>query len=102
MREYKAFASQIASGQTIQDIASPYMERMADLLEMNPAEVDVFNNKIQAALKQTDKDGKPAAMDLGSFADFVRQDKRWQYTDNAREQVNGLTAELLQQFGLLA
>lgn len=102
MREYQGWASQLASGQTIQDIAEPYIQRMADLLELNPADVEVFDNKIQAALKQTTKDGKPAAMSLSAFADEVRKDKRWQYTDNAREQVSGITADLLRQFGLLA
>ena len=102
MREYKAWATQLASGQTIQDIAEPYVQRMADLLELNPADVDVFDKKIQSALKQTDKDGKPAAMDLGSFADLVRKDTRWQYTDNAREQMSSIVATLGQAFGVVA
>ena len=102
MREYQGWASQLASGQTIQDIAEPYIQRMADLLELNPADVEVFDNKIQAALKQRTKDGKPAAMDLNSFADEVRKDKRWQYTDNAREQMSSIVADLGRSFGLVS
>lgn len=102
MREYKAFADRIAGGETVQDIADPYMQKMANLLELNPNDIGLNDKMIQAALKQTTADGKPAAMDLHAFEDFVRKDKRWQYTDNAREQVNGITADLLQSFGLMA
>lgn len=102
MREYQAWSSQLASGQTIQDIAEPYIQRMADLLELNPADVTVFDKKIQNALNQTSKDGKPAAMSLSAFADEVRKDQRWQYTDNAREQMSGIVATLGQAFGVVA
>lgn len=102
MREYQAWSSQLASGQTIQDIAEPYIQRMADLLELNPADVTLFDNKIQNALKQTSKDGKPAAMDLNSFADEVRKDRRWQYTDNAREQMSAIVADLGRSFGMVS
>ncbi|MGZ4574082.1 MAG: hypothetical protein ACXVXY_03665 [Mycobacteriaceae bacterium] len=102
MREYKAFADRIAAGETVQDIADPYMQKMASLLELNPNDIGLKDKMIQAALKQTTPDGKPAAMDLHTFEDFVRKDARWQYTDNAREQVSGLTANLLQSFGLMA
>lgn len=102
MREYKAFADRIAAGETLEEIADPYRQKMADLLEMNPHDVSLDNKMIQAALKQQTKNGKPAAMDLHAFEDFVRKDPRWQYTDNAREQVNALTAGLLKTFGLMA
>lgn len=102
MHEYKAFADRIAAGETVMDIADPYIQRAADLLEMNPNDVGLNNKLIQKALKQQTKDGKPAAMDLHAFEDFVRKDKRWQYTDNAREQVSSLTANLLRSFGLIA
>lgn len=102
MREYKAFADRIQQGETVQDIADPYIQKMADLLEMNPQDIGLNNKMIQNALKQVTPDGKPAAMDLHTFEDFVRKDPRWQYTDNAREQVSSLTANLLQSFGLIA
>lgn len=101
-RQYKAFADAIQSGQTIRDVAEPYVQQMASLLEINPADVDLKNKLIQQALKQRDKKGNPAAMDLNDFADLVRSDERWQYTDNAREQVSGVVAELARAFGTLA
>ena len=47
------FADQIAGGQTVEDIAEPYRQRMADLLELNPADVDLSDKKIQAALRDS-------------------------------------------------
>lgn len=102
MREYRAFEDAIAGGQTVQDVAEPYIAQMASLLEMNPGEVTVDNKLIQKALKQRTPDGKPAAMDLSDFADMVRQDKRWQYTDNAREEVSGMVLNLAKMFGTSA
>lgn len=98
-REYKAFADRLAGGETVEDIAEPYRQRMADLLEMNPADIDLQNKTVQRALKQRTPDGKPAAMDLSDFADMVRRDDRWQYTDNAREEMSGIVANLAQSFG---
>lgn len=102
MREYKAFSDAIAGGQSVRDIADPYIQKMASLLEMNPNDIALSNRTIQKALKQRDRDGKPAAMDLTDFEDFVRKDKRWQYTDNAREEMSSIVASLGQAFGLLA
>lgn len=99
-RTYAAWADQIDAGMTMSEIADPYRQQMADLLEVNPAEIDLHDNMIQQALKQTTTDGKPAAMSLTAFADKVRQDNRWQYTDNAKQQVASATEGLLRSFGL--
>ena len=101
-REYGAFADQIDAGSTVADIAAPYKQMMSDLLELNPNEVDIRDKMIQRGLRQTTPKGKPAALSMTDFADMVRQDHRWQYTDNAREQVTSLTKNLLDSFGLTA
>lgn len=102
MREYKAFADAIAGGQTVQDIADPYIQKMASLLELNPNDVSISNKLIQQALKQKTPDGKPAAMDLNDFENLLRQDSRWQYTKNAREEVSSVVAQIAQAFGTVA
>lgn len=102
MREYKAFADAIAGGQTVQDIADPYIQKMASLLELNPNDVSISNKLIQQALKQRTPDGKPAAMDLNDFENLLRQDSRWQYTKNAREEVSSVVAQIAQAFGAIA
>lgn len=102
MREYKAFADRIAAGETVAEIADPYVQQMAELLELNENDVGLRNRLVQRALKQTTKQGKPAAMDLNTFADEVRRDRRWKYTDNAKKQVAEMTEGLLQQWGVIS
>lgn len=102
MREYKAFADRIAGGETVMEIADPYMSKMADLLELNPYDVDLQNELIQKALKQQTPDGQPAAMDLYTFEKQVRADNRWQYTKNAKKEVGDVTSELLRSFGVMS
>ena len=102
MREYKAFADRIAGGETVTEIADPYISRYAELLEQNPSSVGVDNELIQRAMKQTGPDGKAASMDLFTFEKEVRKDNRWQYTQNAKQEVSNVTSDLLRSFGMLA
>ena len=102
MREYKAFADRIAAGETVADIADPYVQKMAGLLELNPHDVSIQSHLIQKALKQRTPDGKPAAMDLSDFENMVRNDPRWQYTDQARAQVSDYAMEIGRSFGVIA
>ena len=102
MRQYKAFADDIAAGATVKEVADPYVQRMADLLELNPNEIDLRSNLIQKALRQRTPKGKPAAMDLSDFEDMVRNDHRWQYTDNARAEVSDYAMAIGRSFGVIA
>lgn len=102
MREYKAFADRIAAGETVTEIADPYVSKYAELLEQNPNGVKLDDDLIQRAMKQQGPDGKPAAMDLYTFEKEVRKDNRWQYTQNARQEVANVTSDLMRQFGVMA
>lgn len=102
MQEYGAFADRIQGGESVQEIADPYVQQMADLLEINPYDLTLKDKTIQNALKQRTPDGKAAAMDLHTFADVVRKDNRWQYTDNAKKQVSTVASSLFKSFGLQA
>lgn len=99
-QQYGAFASQLDSGMTMQQIADPYVQKMSELLELNPNSISLKNGLLQKALTMRSQDGKPAAMSITDFADAVRQDPRWQYTDNARQSVADTTMNLLQTWGL--
>lgn len=101
-QQYQAFADQIEAGHTVAEIADPYRQKMADLLEMNPADIGLKDAKIQAALTAKDGEGKPAAQTLTDFANSVRKDTRWQYTSNAKQQVAEVGSQLLRSFGLVS
>lgn len=102
MSQYKAFADEIRGGATVAEIADPYVQTYAELLEMNPGQVDMFTPQIRKALQARNKDGDPRPMSLYEFEDVVRSNKRWLHTDNAREQYATVASELLKSFGLRA
>lgn len=102
-QQYQAFADQIDGGHTVAEIADPYVTKMADLLEMDPASINLKDSTIQKALTgYRDPKGRPVAQSLTDFANSVRQDTRWQYTNNARTQVAEAGSQLLRSFGLMA
>lgn len=101
-QQYGAFADQLEAGKTMTEIADPYVQKVSDLLELNPNDVGLKDSLVQKALTMKDPQGKPAAMNLNEFANTVRADNRWQYTANAKEQVAGVTTQLLQSFGLVS
>lgn len=99
-QQYAAFADQIDAGRTVMEIADPYVQKYADLLELNPADVSLKDAKIQKALTMKNDQGHAVGQSLSDFADTVRSDARWQYTKNAKQQTADVTMNLLRSFGV--
>jgi hypothetical protein len=97
--QYSQFSQQIDGGQTIQDIASPYIQQMGQILEINPQTLSAFDPTVKAALTYKDpKTGAPGQA-LWQFEDSLRQDPRWLKTDNARDSLMSTAHGVLQSFG---
>lgn len=100
MGTYPAFADQIKAGQNMTDIASPYVQSMAKILELPQSQVDMFNPKIKSALTQAGQDGKPSPMSLTDFEQMLKSTPDWRKTANAANTVFGLGRQVLQNMGL--
>lgn len=100
--QYRAFADEIGQGATVKDIAEPYMQMMAQTLELPEGSLDIHDAKIQHALTATDKDGKPKPLEMWQFQDQLRNDPRWDKTDNARQQMMDTANSILGQMGLVS
>ena len=84
---------------------------MANLLEIDPAQIDFTKDPLvskalqfqgaKSGPNQAGTDGAPGVMPLWQFQQQVRQDPRWQYTDNAKQEVMGMAHSVLQQWGLM-
>jgi len=99
---FPVYADQIKAGQDVADIASPYIQRMSALLEINPADVDLFDNSIREALSGRNPDtGKAQAKSLWQFENDLRKDPRWQKTSNAKETYSNLAQGVLKNWGLI-
>lgn len=100
--QYRAYANEIDQGLTIKDIAEPYVQSMAKVLELNPGAINIFDNKIQAALTRHDPEsGKPTTKPIWEFENELRSDPRWNKTQNAQESLMSVGHSLLSQFGLV-
>jgi hypothetical protein len=91
--KYAAFASELDAGQTVRDIADPYLQQYAQTLELNPAAVKLDDPLIQRALTAKDATGKPVSTPIWQFQDQLRQDPRYDHTTQA---VNNTYAALNQ------
>ncbi len=96
---FPAWADKINAGMDIADIAAPYKNALASLLEVDPNTVGFNDKALTAALQSTDKDGKPRMMPLFEFENMVRKDPRWQTTDNAYQTYSGVAQGILRTFG---
>lgn len=97
--QYSQFSKQIDGGQTIQDLASPYIQQMGSILEVNPSAVSVFDPTIKKALTAKDPATGVAGQSLWAFENTLRQDPRWLQTNNARDGLYQVAHSVLQDFG---
>jgi len=80
-------------GYDLQAIYSPYRQTMASVLELNPDEIDLNDSTLRMGI--SDK----GDMNLYDFKKALRKDSRWQYTENARNEVASSTLQVLRDFG---
>lgn len=86
---YPAFADDVMAGNDMVDLAAPYAQSLGSLLEL-PTDVSPFDDPLmKKALSYKDEKGNLSRMPYWEFESMVKQDERWQYTDNAREQIVG-------------
>jgi hypothetical protein len=69
------------------------------LLEIEPDDISFDDPLLQRGLQGVGPDGKPSVVPLYDFQRQVREDPRWQYTDNAYATYTDVGTKLLQMFG---
>jgi hypothetical protein len=83
----------LAEGTDLDTIYSPYKSQMAAILEINPQTINFTDPALRSAI------GPNGEMPLYDFQRALRKDARWQYTNNAREDVFQSVGKVLQDFG---
>jgi hypothetical protein len=96
---FPQLADKIKAGIDVKTIADPYIQSMSNILEIPYTSVDLFDPKIRGALSYTLPDGKVGTKSIYDFERELRQDTRWQYTNNAKKAVSDSTLRVLQDFG---
>jgi hypothetical protein len=98
---YPAYEDQIDAGQTLADIASPYMQMMSAELQIPDGDINVSTPLIKSALNGLDAKGKPGGTTLYDFQRQLRNDPRWAQTDKAQDNVMNTGLEVLKNMGLI-
>jgi hypothetical protein len=80
-------------GLDLSNIYAPYRNTMAALLEMTPDSINLDDPVLRSAY------GPDKEMSIFDFKRAVRKDPRWQYTDNARQEVSSAALGVLRDFG---
>lgn len=83
----------LAEGTDLETIYAPYRGVMASVLELNPDSIPLNDPTLRTAI------GADKEMPIYEFQRQLRKDARWQYTDNAREEVSNVALGVLRDFG---
>jgi hypothetical protein len=84
----------LSQGYNLDQVFQPYRQTMANILEIgDPDQIDLNDPVLRMAI--TDK----GDMNLYDFKKALRQDSRWQYTAQAKEDVSTAALQVLRDFG---
>lgn len=92
---YRNLAPFIDQGLTVKDIASQYINKMSNVLEISPDGIDLNNRYIQEVLSA---DKLPS---LNEFTIKLRNTPMWQKTSGAIEEAASYAKKILSDFGLI-
>ncbi len=97
--KFPMYADKIKAGVNARDLASPYISRMAEILEINPDDVSLDDVYVKDAMSGIDEKGNPKAMSYSDFETKLRRDPRWQNTTNGKRATMGLVSQMMQDWG---
>ena len=90
------------AGLTTKQAASPYIQSMASILEIDPNAVNLNDPTITKALTAVNEQGAPAVVPLWQFERDLKKDERYKYTKNAQNEYIGTGYDVLRTLGFEA
>jgi hypothetical protein len=98
---FPVYSEKIRQGMNVYDLASPYINTMAQELELDPNMITLNDQYIRSALGGMNDKGDFQPMGLWDFQKKLRQDPRWENTSRAQNEVTSVTGKVMQMFGLM-
>ena len=86
-------AALLDQGVDLDTIYSPYKKLMASVLEINPETISLDDQVLRSAI------GPDKEMSLYDYQKMLRKDNRWQFTNQAKEEVSDTALRVLRDFG---
>jgi hypothetical protein len=100
--KYAPFADRLDAGETVRDIAQPYIDMYSQTLEVNPQDVGLDDKYIQRWLQGKSEAGKPpASTAVWQAQEDLRKDTRWGFTQNARQSAAEAATVIGKSFGMI-
>lgn len=98
---YAALAPQLDQGMTVHDIADPYMQVMANTLEIPQSRVNLTDRRVQQALTARDDKGQPTVKPLWQFEQDLKTTPEWDKTKNATNAAYDMVNKIGKDWGFL-
>lgn len=83
----------LGQGINLDTIYAPYKKTMARILELDEGQIDLTDPTLRMGINEK------GDLNLYDYSKMLRQDNRWQYTGNAREEVSDAALTVLRNFG---
>lgn len=96
---YPAWSDRIDAGYDIADIAAPYRSVIAKGLEQAEDTITLDDPLMKKIFQAVGPDGKPVVVPIYEAERMMREDPRWDLTDNAYATYTDVGTQLLQMFG---
>jgi hypothetical protein len=100
--KFPTLIAQLDQGFTVRQLASPYIQTMSNILEIDPNTIGLNDVYVNQALTGLNAEGKPSTKPLWQFEQDLRKDPRWNFTKNAQDSLMNTTRKVLQDFGLVS
>lgn len=98
--QFPQYGKQLDAGQTVADIAQPYLQSMSQILELPSGSINLFDPTIKKALQYKDPGTlQNTAKPLWQFENDLRADPRWKATKNAQDSMMQIGHQVLSDFG---
>lgn len=100
---YGGLAGQISPTRSLKDLADPYRQMKASVLEMPESQISLDDPDIQAALQVMDPNtGKVRTKTLWEFEQELRQKPEWGNTSQGRRELGEGAMRMLKDFGFVS
>ena len=86
-------SSLLDQGVDLDTVYNPYKRLMASVLEINPETITLDDSVLRSAI------GPDKEMSLYDYQKMLKKDNRWQYTNQAKEEVSNTALRVLRDFG---
>lgn len=97
---FPQYSKQLDAGQTVADIAQPYMQSMSQILELPQGSINLYDSTVKKALQYKNPTTlQTQAKPLWQFENDLRGDPRWKQTKNAQDSLMQVGHQVLSDFG---